>query len=58
MRDENSNFYPPEHWLKRAREAWEKARALKDPNARDEMERIAVLYERLAEFVGRQPKKT
>jgi hypothetical protein len=58
MRDDNSNFYPPERWLKLAQEAREKAQALKDPGARDEMERVALLYERLAEFVGRRSKET
>jgi hypothetical protein len=50
MRDEYSKRYPPEHWLTRAQEAWEKARALNDPEARHEMETVARLYERLAEF--------
>jgi hypothetical protein len=58
MHDENSSFYPPEHWLKRAREAHEIALALKDPEARQEMEKIALLYEKLAEFVGRRTKQT
>jgi hypothetical protein len=54
MRDENSNLYPPEHWLKRAQEAREKAQGLKDLDAQHEMETIALLYERLAGFVKRQ----
>jgi hypothetical protein len=58
MRNEHSRLYPPEHWLKRARETREIARALKDPEARREMERIALLYEKMAEFVGRQLQAT
>jgi hypothetical protein len=51
MRDENSKRYPPEHWLTRAREAREMAQGIKDPEARHEMETVARLYERLAEFI-------
>jgi hypothetical protein len=54
MRDEHSNRYPPQHWLKRAQDAWEMARATNDPEARREMETIARLYEKLGEFAARR----
>jgi hypothetical protein len=54
MRDEFSRPYPPQHWLLRAQEAREMARAVKDPDTRNELETIARLYERLAEFAGRR----
>jgi hypothetical protein len=53
LHDEHNNRYPPQHWLKRALEAWAKAQGIKDPHARHEMETIARLYEKLAEFAHR-----
>jgi hypothetical protein len=50
MRDERSNRYPPLHWQKRAKAAWETARQTKDPETQHKMETIARLYEKLAEF--------
>jgi hypothetical protein len=40
--------YPPEHWLKCAEEVREKAREMKDPVLKRELELIALGYERLA----------
>jgi hypothetical protein len=57
MRDENLKHYPPEHWRKRAQEARELAWAAKDADAREEMETIAQLYEKLAEFAKLRLKK-
>jgi hypothetical protein len=57
MRDEHSKRYPPLHWLSRAEEAWEMARVIKDPEARHEMEAVARLYERLAEFAHRLARR-
>jgi hypothetical protein len=58
LRDEHSNRYPPQYWLKRANEAREMARVIKDPEARNEMETIARLYEKLAEFAHRVSRRT
>jgi hypothetical protein len=44
----------PEYWLKCAQEAREKTREIKDPEAKHEMELIARLYERLAEYAERR----
>jgi hypothetical protein len=53
LRDEDNKRYPPQHWLNRAQETREMAQGLKDPGARSEMEMIARLYEKLAEFAER-----
>jgi hypothetical protein len=45
--------YPPEHWRRQAEEARAKAKRLRYPEARHEMERIAALYDRLAEWAER-----
>jgi hypothetical protein len=50
MQDEDNKRYPPEHWLERAQDARERALELIDPEAQGEMEMVARLYERLAEF--------
>jgi hypothetical protein len=57
IRDEHSNRYPPLHWLNRAEKAWETARLIKDPEARHEMETVARLYEKLAEFAHRLARR-
>jgi len=43
-----------EHWFKCAQEMWAKARGIKDPKIRHEIEIIAHLYERLAGYAGRR----
>jgi hypothetical protein len=53
LRDKHDNRYPPEHWLKLAEEAREEARQLKDSEAKAELENVANLYQRLAEFAER-----
>jgi hypothetical protein len=50
LRDEHDNRYPPEHWLKLAEEAWERALAFRDPEAKHQMQNIAMYYEQLAEL--------
>jgi hypothetical protein len=46
--------YPPEYWLECAREVREKARGIKDPDTKHEMEIIARFYERLAQYAERR----
>jgi hypothetical protein len=46
--------YPPGYWLKCAQEVRAKARGLKDPETKHEMEIIARLYERLAQYAERR----
>jgi hypothetical protein len=46
--------YPPDYWLKCAQEVREKARGIKDPEAKHELEIIARFYERLAEYAERR----
>jgi hypothetical protein len=48
--DEHDNRYPPEHWLKREEEAWEKALAFTDPEAKYQLQNIAMLYEEIAAY--------
>ena len=50
----SKRIYPPENWLRRAQEAWEAARQIKDPGIRHEIQIIARLYERLADHAGRR----
>jgi hypothetical protein len=45
---------PPEHWRRHAEERRAKAKELKDPEVRREMETIAALYDRLAEYAERR----
>jgi hypothetical protein len=54
LRDEHNNRFPPEHWRKRAQEAWEIARQTRDPESKHEMETIARLYQKLAEYAERR----
>jgi hypothetical protein len=46
--------YTAEHWLECAREVQERARGLKVPEFRHEMEAIARGYERLARYAERR----
>jgi hypothetical protein len=46
--------YLPEYWIKCAREVREKARGIKYPETKHEMEIIARAYERLAEHAERR----
>jgi len=45
---------PPSYWLTRALEVRDAARATKNPEIRREMETIAALYEKLAEWAERR----
>jgi hypothetical protein len=50
--------YPPDYWVKCAQEVREKARGIKDPETKHEMEIIARCYERLAQYAGRRSRGT
>jgi hypothetical protein len=49
--------YTPEHWVRCAEEAREKAREMNDLELKREMELIAQAYERLAIHAVRQQKR-
>jgi len=46
--------YTPEYWFRCAKEVRERARGIKAPETKHEMEIIARLYERLAEHAERR----
>jgi hypothetical protein len=49
--------FSPEHWLKHAQDARDKARQMKDPAGKAELETIARGYDRLASHAATRRKQ-